>query len=155
MNQYEAMFIFDPNVGTEFSACETEVKRLVDRAGGELQFCKKWDERRLAYRIKGRKRGIYVLTYFNAPPESIAAFNRDAQISESILRVLVVRADGVTPEMMENFVTARGGSMTPSDERGGGDDNRPSGDRPSRDDDRRVGAGASSHGAGPDEAQEE
>ncbi|UCF35100.1 MAG: 30S ribosomal protein S6 [Phycisphaerales bacterium] len=101
MNQYEAMFLFDPTFGASFEACETEIKRLMERANAELLFCRKWEERRLAYKIKGRKRGVYVLVYFKAPPDKIVPLERDVQISENILRVLVLRADYVTPEMME------------------------------------------------------
>jgi small subunit ribosomal protein S6 len=101
LNQYEAMFLFDPTFGASFEACETEIKRLMERANAELLFCRKWEERRLAYKIKGRKRGVYVLVYFKAPPDKIVPLERDVQISENILRVLVLRADYVTPEMME------------------------------------------------------
>ena len=101
MNQYEAMFLFDPTFGASFDACESEVKRLMDRAEAELLFCRKWEERRLAHRIKGRKRGVYVLVYFKAPADKITPLERDAQISENILRLLVLRADYVTPELME------------------------------------------------------
>ena len=101
MNQYEAMFLFDPTFGASFEACESEIKRLMERANAELLFCRRWEERRLAYKIKGRKRGVYVLVYFKAPPDKIVPLERDVQISENILRVLVLRADYVTPEMME------------------------------------------------------
>lgn len=101
MNQYEAMFLFDPTFGASFEACETEIKRLMERASAELLFCRRWEERRLAYKIKGRKRGVYVLVYFKAPPDKIVPLERDVQIAENILRVLVLRADYVTPEMME------------------------------------------------------
>jgi small subunit ribosomal protein S6 len=101
LNQYEAMFLFDPTFGASFEACETEIKRLMERANAELLFCRRWEERRLAYKIKGRKRGVYVLVYFKALPDKIVPLERDVQISENILRVLVLRADYVTPEMME------------------------------------------------------
>ena len=105
MNQYEAMFLFDPTFGATLENCETAIRRLVERAEAELLFCRKWDERRLAYRIQGRKRGVYVLTYFKARPQAIAGLERDAQLAEDILRVLVLRADGITPEAMEQAAT--------------------------------------------------
>ncbi|MCH8966700.1 MAG: 30S ribosomal protein S6, partial [Planctomycetes bacterium] len=52
MNQYEAMFLFDPTFGSSFEDCETEVRRLMERAKGEILICRKRDERRLAYRIQ-------------------------------------------------------------------------------------------------------
>jgi len=114
LNQYEAMFLFDPTFGASFENCETEVRRLMDRAEADLLFCRKWDDRRLAYRIKGRKRGVYVLTYFKAKPEKIVPLERDAQLSEDILRVLVLRADDVTPDAMERAMTL--GSLQSGDD---------------------------------------
>jgi small subunit ribosomal protein S6 len=102
------MFLLDPTFGNSFEKCETEIRRLMGRADAELLFCRKWDERRLAYRIRGRKRGVYVLTYFRAAPDKITPLERDAELSENILRLLVLRADGVTPEHMESMVRGRG-----------------------------------------------
>ncbi|MEK6799101.1 MAG: 30S ribosomal protein S6 [Planctomycetota bacterium] len=101
MNQYEAMFVFDPTFGASFEECEKEIRRIMDRAQAEIVLCRRWDERRLAYKIKGRKRGVYVLVFFKAPMPRISGLERDARLSEHILRMLVLRADEVTPEAME------------------------------------------------------
>lgn len=132
MNQYEAMFLFDPTFGSSIENCESEVNRLMKRAEAEVLFLGKWDERRLAYRINGRKRGVYMLVYFKAPPDKIVGLQRDAQISEEILRLMVVRADGVSRDMMERQCAARGAER-PSDEDG---KSQPSSDKtPSKTDD--------------------
>ena len=119
MNQYEAMFLFDPTFGASFENCETEIRRLMTRAEAEILLCRRWDERRLAYKIKGRKRGVYVLVFFKAPFDKITPLERDAQLSEHILRLLVLRADGLTPEMMEQAAAAR--AEHAESERGEGD----------------------------------
>ena len=121
MNQYEAMFLFDPTFAGSFENCEAEVRRLIGRADGEVIFCRKWDERRLAYKMKGRKRGVYVLVYFNGPPDKIGVLERDVQISENVLRILVLRAEGVTREMMEAAASASGREQSSA----GADDARP------------------------------
>lgn len=95
------MFLFDTSKANDFPAMEAEVNRLMQRAEGELLVCKKWDERKLAYPIRGRKRGCYVLTYFKATPEKISALERDAQLSEMIIRLLVMQAERLTPEQMQ------------------------------------------------------
>ncbi len=125
LNQYEAMFLFDPTFGSSFENCESVIRRLMERAEAEILFCRKWDERRLAYRIKGRKRGIYVLVYFKAAPERIAPLERDARISEDILRLLVLRADGITQETMNGFVSQKAEAHA-----GGADDKKPTSDEP-------------------------
>lgn len=93
MNQYELMYVFDPNFATDYTAVEAEVRRLMERCGASDVRFQKWDERRLAYKIKGRKRGFYVLSFFKASGERIASLERDIQLSENILRHMIVRAD--------------------------------------------------------------
>ncbi len=72
----------------------------------------------MAYRIKGRKRGVYVLVFFEAPPEGIPSIERDAKLSEDILRVMVLRAERLTRESMERAFPhraeepARSGAVT-------------------------------------------
>ncbi len=122
MNQYEAMFLFDPTFGGSFENCEAEIRRVMDRAGADIVLCRKWDERRLAYRVRGRKRGVYVLTYFKASPDKIASLERDVHLAEDILRVLVVRADDATLETMERAVATHGAeTMAPGGRDGSGE----------------------------------
>ncbi|HMQ17303.1 MAG TPA: 30S ribosomal protein S6, partial [Phycisphaerae bacterium] len=100
MKRYEAMFLFDNTAAYEWPTVEQEVNRLIGRIGAQLLACVKFDERKLAFEIRGRKRGTYVLTYMEAPPDRIGEFERDAHLSESVLRVLVLRADSLTPERL-------------------------------------------------------
>lgn len=132
MNQYEGMFLFDPTFAATFENCEQEIRRLMDRIGAELLFCKLWDERRLAFRIKGRKRGAYVLTYFKCDPSKIAELEGDARLSEQLLRLLVLRAEGYGEEQFERSMTM----AQQTEERGGGDDDRRGPRRGGRDRDR-------------------
>ncbi len=100
MRRYEGMFLFDSGTIRDWNSIEQEVRRLCDRIGAQLLVCVKFDERKLAYEIKKRKRGTYVLTYFDAPPERLPDLERDVQLSDVILRALFLRADGLTEERL-------------------------------------------------------
>lgn len=100
MRRYEGLFLFDSAAGHDWSRMEGEIRRLCDRIQANLQACVKFDERKLAYEIKGCKRGTYVLTYFDAEPARIADLERDVQLSESVLRALVLRADKVSDQRL-------------------------------------------------------
>jgi small subunit ribosomal protein S6 len=106
LNTYEAMFVMDSGMAADWQAVEGEIERLTGRAEAELLCCRKWDERRLAYEIGPHKRGCYVLTYLRADPTRIAGLERDAQLSEHILRMLVLRADHVSEEEIRNHAQA-------------------------------------------------
>ena len=62
---------------------------------------KKWDERKLAYEIKGKKRGMYIIAYFTAPGDGGRRIERDVNLSEDVLRVLVTKADHLNEKEME------------------------------------------------------
>jgi small subunit ribosomal protein S6 len=53
------------------------------------------------YELKGQKRGTYILVYFTAPGAAVSAIERDVNLSEEVLRVLVTKADHLNKEEME------------------------------------------------------
>jgi small subunit ribosomal protein S6 len=103
LRRYEGMFLFDSAATRDWPAVEAEVRRLLGRINAELVVCVKYDERKLAYEIKRRKRGTYALTYFDAPSERIAELERDVQLSDSVLRLLVLQAAEVTEERINQL----------------------------------------------------
>jgi ribosomal protein S6 len=58
--------------------------------GAKILSARRWDERRLAYPIKGQNRGTYLLVYFSADTQAVAGIRRDLQFNESVLRSLLV-----------------------------------------------------------------
>ena len=72
---YEGMFLFPQSATADLQGAVDHVKEILGRSGAEILSIAKWDERRLAYDIKGNKRGVYFLVYFSAtrrssPPSS-------------------------------------------------------------------------------------
>jgi small subunit ribosomal protein S6 len=99
LKTYEGMFLLDagqPN----FEEAAAPVRTVFERNQAEVIHLKKWDERRLAYDIMGRRRGLYVLSYFRADPTKITEIERDVQLDERIIRVLILSADHLTEEQM-------------------------------------------------------
>lgn len=92
---YEGMFLLDASA-SDFEAAAEPIRNVLERNQAEILSIKPWEERRLAYEINHRRRGLYVLTYFKAPPEQIVELERDCQLNESILRLLVLRRDKIT-----------------------------------------------------------
>jgi len=101
LNQYEGMFLVGPAAGTDQEGGLRIVRTIVERHGGQIMVLKKWDERRLAYEIKKQKRGTYVLCYFRAPGSAIAAIEREVNLGEDVLRVLVTDAEHLNQQEME------------------------------------------------------
>ena len=110
MNQYEVMYVID-------TALEDQVRNdliarfssLVAQNGGNVDRVDEWGKRRLAYSINYKTEGYYVLMFITAPSDLPRELERNLQISESVLRYLVIRFEGVLPpkrEPLKPFVPA-------------------------------------------------
>jgi ribosomal protein S6 len=92
--QYEALFLLNASYATgSWETAKGEVEHILHRANAEILHVRKWDERRLAYEIGGQKRGVYILAFFKCEGPKVAGIERDVQLSENILRCLVLKSD--------------------------------------------------------------
>jgi len=96
---YEAMFLVDSaQAASDWDGIIGAIETILKRAEAEIVSMKKWDERRLAYEIKKKSRGTYILCYFRADGQKISAIERDAQLSERVMRVLILSAEAMSQE---------------------------------------------------------
>lgn len=101
MNVYEGLFLFPQAASGNLQAALDHLTDLLARANADVISLGKWDERRLAYEIKGNKRGVYFLAYFRAAGSSLAGLERDCNLSEQILRAMVTRAEHLPQEVID------------------------------------------------------
>lgn len=99
-NQYEGMFLFGSSAANDLEGAQNAVRSMVEKHGGQILVLKKWDERKLAYEIRGQKRGTYIVCFFTAPGTAVTAIERDVRLSDEVLRVLILRADDLNQEEM-------------------------------------------------------
>ena len=100
-NQYEAMFLYPSGANAELEKTISSVRSMVEKHGGEILVLKKWDERKLTYEVKKQKRGLYIICYYTGPGSSVASIERDVNLSEEALRVLITDADHLDKSEME------------------------------------------------------
>ena len=109
-NVYEGLFIFDSDLYAKGpDDVSNQVAGIVEQFGGEVLLSRMWDERKLAYPIKGHRRGTYWLTYFRIEPSAVKDLTRQFQLSDSILRFLILL---VEPRLVDTLVEhARSGQF--------------------------------------------
>jgi len=74
-NVYECMFLLDTNkVAGDVPAAALQLKQILERNNAEILASRPWDERRLAYPIKGNKKGLFYLTYFKAEGKELVLY---------------------------------------------------------------------------------
>lgn len=91
---YEGLFLMNiGEVGSDPAVSVGIVVELLKRANAEIMAVSKWDERKMAYEIKGQKRGLYVLALFRCKGGNIANIDRDVNLTENVLRCLIIKAE--------------------------------------------------------------
>ncbi len=110
LNVYEGLFILDSDLyARNPDEISGQVAKVVEQFGGEILLARLWDERKLAYPIKGHRRGTYWLTYFRIDSLKVKELTRQFQISDSVLRFLFLSVD---PRLVETLVEhARAGHL--------------------------------------------
>jgi small subunit ribosomal protein S6 len=92
-NPYEVVYIFDPALDEEtINQKLTQFHSLVRLPEQEPAF-NHWGKRTLAYPIKRRDTGYYVVANFDAEATALPEFERAIKLDEGVLRHLVVLND--------------------------------------------------------------
>jgi small subunit ribosomal protein S6 len=123
-NVYECMFLLDTTkVAGDVPAAAKQLQTILERNQAEVLASRPWDERKLAYPVKGHKKGLYYLTYFRTEGKNVASIERDVALNEMILRTLVLNIDPKLVDIMlqlarDEHAVALQTVTTPPDEDG-------------------------------------
>ncbi len=92
--KYELMAIFVPEL--EEDAVEKEIEKLkqdISSRNGEVEKVDNWGKRKLAYEIKKKKEGTYVVLNFSLPPSEVNNFKNNLKLNENILRFMIIKEE--------------------------------------------------------------
>lgn len=92
--KYEAIVVFSLKKGEEQIKALTEKFSDLIKANGTLTNVDEWGKRKLAYEINYEGEGWYVLYNFESKPDFPAELERIINITDGVLRSIVVLAQG-------------------------------------------------------------
>ena len=99
MSQYEAMFVLSNKEGKSgHEAAEEHIRMLCGKVDAELVRMGKWDERQLSYEIAGQRDGVFFLAFLEGEGSIVAPLKREAELSDQVLRLLILRLDSIPSE---------------------------------------------------------
>ena len=119
MKTYEALLMVEPTIAAkEWPRVGEEVDRIVKRHGASVISVVKFGERKLAFPVRKSNRGSYVVAYFSSPEKALGKIKADFQLSEVVMRSLILAHDGeLRKDPPRDFETA--GPLPPKTDRPG------------------------------------
>ena len=97
MRRYELMLVLRPDVPDDRAqAIIDRTTRTITGAEGQIVKVSPWGRRRLAYPIESHREGSYHIVLFDAPPSVITELERGLNITEEVMRHLVVHVERPT-----------------------------------------------------------
>ncbi|MDP9800892.1 small subunit ribosomal protein S6 [Arcanobacterium wilhelmae] len=92
MRQYEMMIILDPEVDERnLQSYLEKLLAVVPAEGGSVDKTDVMGRRRLAYDIKKKSEGVYVVVYMTAESATALELDRQLGLNESVLRTKLLR----------------------------------------------------------------
>ncbi len=101
LRKYEGLFLFGSSASVSTDDALGVVRGYIEKHGGKIHILKKWDDRRLAYEIKKQSRGVYFLSFFEAPPAAVDQINREVNLGTQVLRCLITDASHLSAEEVD------------------------------------------------------
>ena len=108
---YECMFVLDSNrYARDQTGVSNKLSEAITELGGEVLASRLYNEQKLAYPIRGQRKGSYWLMYFNFESEKLKDLNRQFQLNDNILRHLVTHIDD---RLIDHLVAVAKGEVAP------------------------------------------
>jgi small subunit ribosomal protein S6 len=94
MRKYESIFILDPDLEEDQAQSTIEkVKGIITQGSGEILKVEDWGKRKLAYEVKKKNKGHYILLHFTGSPALLSELERNFRVMDAVIKYMSVRAD--------------------------------------------------------------
>jgi small subunit ribosomal protein S6 len=94
MRKYETIFILDPDLEEEQTQSAIEkAKGIITQNSGEILKVEDWGKRKLAYQVKKKTKGHYILIHFMGSPALVSELERNFRVMDAVIKFQSVRLD--------------------------------------------------------------
>ncbi len=94
MRKYETIFILDPDLEEEQAQSAIEkVKGIITQTNGDILKVEDWGKRKLAYYVKKKAKGHFILIHFSGTPALLSELERNFRVMDAVIKFQSVRLD--------------------------------------------------------------
>lgn len=105
MRKYETILILDPDLEEEQGNATLEkIKGIISQTDGEIIKVEDWGKRKLAYEVKKKSRGHYILIHFIGSPTLLVELERNCRVMDAVLKFQTIRLDGRQASSLESSI---------------------------------------------------
>lgn len=101
MNEYELTVLIHPDLEVDLEKPLAKVRDIVKTAGGEIVKEDNWGKKKLAYKINKEDFAVYVYMDVKLPAEAPLKISNTLNITEEVIRYLLVKADAKGRALIE------------------------------------------------------
>ncbi len=110
---YECLFLLDSNrYARDPGSVSTGLNETIEKLDGEVLATRLWNEQKLAYPVRGHRKGTYWIIYFRIDGNRLPDFERACRLNDNILRNLTLAVD---PRLVDVLVSHVLGEATEAD----------------------------------------
>lgn len=92
--KYETIFILDPDLEEAVAQSAIEkIKGIVTQGNGDILKVEDWGKRKLAYEVKKKSKGHYILLHFSGTPALLSELERNFRVMDAVIKFQSVRLD--------------------------------------------------------------
>ena len=103
-NLYEGMFLVDSSqYATDPEGTADAILKILERAEATVVAHRPWQDGKLAYEIEGHRKGLHYIVCFRMPGTGMDTITRQSQLSDVIIRQMVIKHP---PELFDAMVSA-------------------------------------------------
>lgn len=93
MKDYELTVLIHPDLEVDIDTPLAKVRDIIKNAGGKITVEDNWGKKKLMYTIKKQDFAVYVYMEVALPPEALLKISNTLNITEEVLRYLLVTVD--------------------------------------------------------------
>ena len=94
LRSYQSVIILKPDLdGPQLDQAIEKIEQIFKKSGGAVLSLEKWGKKRLAYKIRKHKFGVYLNIYHTCEAAKTSELEKEYQLFDLIIKYLIIRLD--------------------------------------------------------------
>ena len=94
MRTYQTVVVIKSDLDeSQVDSVSEKIKQNISRFSGAIVKLENWGKKRLAYRVRKNRYGIYLNIFHTLEPSNVTSFENELRLDEIVLKFLVIRLE--------------------------------------------------------------